>query len=76
MFPEKFQQIYIRLYWKGSKSDGTENKQKIMDAFTKITGKKNNLFKFKYAFSIIYFVFLLKLKIFYNCILGSQYVYC
>lgn len=40
MFPEKFQQIYIRLYWKGSKSDGNENKQKIMDAFTKITGKK------------------------------------
>lgn len=56
MLPEKFQQIYIRLYWKGSKSDGTENKQKIMDAFSKITGKKkNNLFKFKYAFSIIYF---------------------
>lgn len=40
MFPEKFQQIYIILFWKGSKSDGTENKQKIMDAFSKITGKK------------------------------------
>lgn len=44
MLPEKFQQIYIRLYWKGSKSDGTENKQKIMDAFSKITGKKKIIY--------------------------------
>lgn len=40
MLPEKFQQIYIRLYWKGSKSDGTENKQKIRHEFSKIKGKK------------------------------------
>lgn len=36
MLPEKFQQIYIRLYWKGSKSDDIK-KQEIKDAFSRIT---------------------------------------
>lgn len=35
MFPAKFQQMYIRLYWKGTKNDES-NRKKIEDIFSKI----------------------------------------
>lgn len=40
MLPANFQQIYIRLYWKGRTSDDIENRKKIMDEFSKITEVK------------------------------------
>lgn len=38
MFPAKFQQMYIRLYWKGTKNDES-NRKKIENSFSKIKGK-------------------------------------
>lgn len=79
MLPDKFQQIYVRLYWKGSKFDDIEKQNKIIDAFSKLTGKncynllKHSIPKFIHEFLIMYFVFLLKLKIINNSTVESRY---
>ena len=44
MLPKEFEQVYIRLYWKGEKDDEKDDKQKlnkkILDKFHNMKGKK------------------------------------
>ena len=40
MLPKEFEQVYIRLYWKGEKDDKQKLNKKILDKFHNMKGKK------------------------------------